>query len=368
MKAVHLNSFMPIHLSPKGRGTTHAPANRFQREAIVPDDGAWEEIARIDPDFEPARLPTETLEAHSQAIITTNRSPDIGFSHSLNPYRGCEHGCSYCYARPYHEYLGMNAGIDFETRIMVKSKAPALLAESLAGPSWKPVPLACSGVTDCYQPIEKKLEITRSCLRVLADCRNPVGIITKNALVTRDIDLLCELAHFDASLVVVSLTSLDSDLAGKLEPRSSRPMARLQAIRELSEAGIPVGVSLAPIIPGLNDHEIPAIMEAAADHGAGFASGTILRLPYCVGDLFSSWLEQYFPARKVLVLGRIRELRGGALNDSRFGVRMSGTGPLAAQIQQLIAVSKRRSGLESPRNSLNTGAFLRRVPGQLELF
>lgn len=359
---------MPFHLSPKGRGTTYSPPNRFAKEVIVQDDGAWEEIARVDPDFEPTHLRTETLTDDSRSIITTNSSPDIGFSHSLNPYRGCEHGCSYCYARPYHEYLGMNAGIDFETRIMVKPEAPTLLEKTLSKPSWKPVSLACSGVTDCYQPIEKELEITRACLRILTDFRNPVGIITKNALVTRDIDLLAELARSEASLVVISVTTLDSHLAGKLEPRASRPAARLKAIKDLSDAGIPVGVSVAPIIPGLNDHEIPAIMEAAADCGASFASGTILRLPYSVKDIFSSWLDQHFPNRKDLILSRIREIRGGAVNDSRFGSRMTGTGPLAKQIQQFIAVSKRRSGLESPRKFLNDKAFIRRLPGQLELF
>lgn len=359
---------MPFHLSHRGRGTTQSPPNRFEKNAVFSDDGAWEEISRVDPDFEPTRPKTESLEDHSQSIITSNSSPDIGFSHSLNPYRGCEHGCSYCYARPYHEYLGMNAGIDFETRIMVKSSAPRLLEETLAKPSWKPVSLACSGVTDCYQPIERKLEITRRCLEVLADFRNPVGIITKNALVTRDIDVLSRLAAHDASLVVVSITSLDADLAGKLEPRASRPAARLDAIRQLSEAGIPVGVSVAPIIPGLNDHEIPAIMAAAAENGASFGSGTILRLPYSVSDIFSAWLEDYFPDRKDLILGRVRELRGGRLNDSHFNTRMTGSGPLAEQIRQFIQIAKRRAGLVSPRKSLNAAAFIRRSPGQMELF
>lgn len=359
---------MPFHLSSRGRGTTLSPGNRFENDHIESDDGAWEEIARIDPDFEPKRIATETLEDHSQSIITTNQSPDIGFSHSLNPYRGCEHGCSYCYARPYHEYLGMNSGIDFESRIMVKSRAAELLEETLAKPSWKPVSLACSGVTDCYQPVERSKRITRSCLEVLMDFRNPVGIITKNALVTRDIDVLQGLASHDAALVVLSITSLDADLAGKLEPRASRPSARLRAMKELSDAGIPVGVSVAPIIPGLNDHEIPAIMEAAADHGASFASGTVLRLPYAVSDLFSHWLEEHFPQRKEMILGRVRELRGGRLNDAGFGTRMTGTGALAQEIQQLLAVAKRRSGLEQKRRSLNTGAFIRRMPGQLELF
>lgn len=359
---------MPFHISPRGRGTTDSPPNRFEKFSTETDDGAWEEIAAREDDFEPVRPQTEILPDDSQSIITTNQSPDIGFSHSLNPYRGCEHGCAYCYARPYHEFLGYNAGLDFETKIIAKHRAPELLEQQLAKASWKPVSLACSGVTDCYQPVEKSLQITRRCLEVLANARNPVGIITKNALVTRDIDHLAELASFDASVVVLSLTSLDPDLSGKLEPRASRPDARLRAIRMLSEAGIPVGVSLAPIIPGLNDHEIPEIMQAAADHGAAFASGTVIRLPFGVKDIFASWLDRCLPDRKELVLGRIRDLRGGKLNESDFGTRMTGKGPLAKQIQQWIAVSKRRAGMENPRKSLSTASFRRPMPGQRELF
>lgn len=359
---------MSQHISHRGRGTVENPQNRFEKLSIEPDPGEWEEIARIDPDFAPQRPRTEYLRDDSQSIISTNQSPDIGFTHSLNPYRGCEHGCAYCYARPYHEYLGFNAGLDFETRIMVKERAAELLERRLAAKSWKPTPLAMSGVTDCYQPLEKKLEITRSCLEVLAAFRNPVGIVTKNALVTRDIDFLGELAGFDASVVVLSITTLDPELCGILEPRASRPAARLEALRKLSKAGIPVGVSVAPIIPGLNEHEIPAILTAAADHGATFASGTVLRLPYAVKDVFSAWLDQFLPERKDLILGRVRELRGGNLNDSDFGTRMRGSGPLADQIEQLLAVSKRRSGFDAIRKPLSTAAFRRRLPGQPELF
>lgn len=364
---------MPIHLSHRGRGTLENPPNRFESTFIVQDDGAWEEIALTDPDFAPRRTPTTYLRDESRTIISSNSSPDIGFSHSLNPYRGCEHGCAYCYARPYHEYLGYNAGLDFETRIMVKDKAAELLESELAKKSWLPVALACSGVTDCYQPLERELQITRQCLAVLADFRNPVGIITKNALVTRDLDLLADLASHGAAQVVLSLTTLDPALSSTLEPRASRPAARLEAMRRLSEAGIPVGVSVAPIIPGLNDHEIPALMQAAADHGASFASGTLLRLPYAVKDIFSAWLDQFAPGKKELILNRVREVRGGALNDASFGNRMRGTGPLAEQIGQLIRVSKRRAGFcESERNfshgRLSTKAFRRRMPGQMELF
>ncbi len=359
---------MPLPVSHRGRGTVENPPNRFEKLSIETDAGEWEEIARVDPDFEPKRPKTESLRDDSQSIISTNQSPDIGFTHSLNPYRGCEHGCAYCYARPYHEYLGFNAGLDFETRIMVKERAPELLEEHLSRKSWNPTPLACSGVTDCYQPLEGKLEITRRCLEVLASFRNPIGIVTKNALVARDVDLLGELAAHDAATVVLSITTLDSELSGILEPRASRPAARLRTLRELSEAGIPAGVSVAPIIPGLNEHEIPSILQAAADHGATFAFGTVLRLPYGVKDVFSSWLDRFLPEKKERILGRVRELRGGQLNRSEFGTRLSGTGPLADQIQQILAVSKRRAGLEGTRNSLSTAAFRRRLPGQMELF
>lgn len=358
----------PIHLSVRGRGTTENPPNRFERLSVEADAGAWEEIARADPDFEPRPVATEFLRDDSRSIISSNASPDIGFSHSLNPYRGCEHGCAYCYARPYHEYLGYGAGLDFESRILVKERAPELLEAELARPGWRPTPLACSGVTDCYQPVERRLGITRRCLEVLADFRQPVGIVTKNALVLRDLDRLGELAAHGAAKVVLSLTTLDAALASALEPRASRPAARLEAVRRLAAVGIPVGVSVAPIIPGLNEHEIPALLAAAAEHGASFASGTVLRLPHAVKDLFSAWLERFEPGRKELILGRVRELRGGELNDARFGARMSGAGPLAEQIRRLFEVSKRRAGLDRPSPPLSTAAFRRRSPGQLELF
>ncbi|MCB1079227.1 MAG: PA0069 family radical SAM protein, partial [Verrucomicrobiae bacterium] len=295
----------------RGRGTVQNPANRFESLRIEIDDGAIEEIALSDPEFEKTRPRTVYYRDDSQTIISTNASPDLGFDASLNPYRGCEHGCAYCYARPYHEYLGFNAGLDFETRIKVKEHAPDLLEWELASASWQPKHLACSGVTDCYQPIERKLEITRRCLEVLARFRNPVGIVTKNALVTRDLDHLSELASFGAATVAISLTSLDAKLSGKLEPRASRPEARLRALRELNEAGVPAGISLAPVIPGLNDHEIPALLEAAADHGARFASYTVLRLPFGVKEVFAGWLERFFPQAREKILGRVREMRGG---------------------------------------------------------
>lgn len=360
---------MSHYTDDRGRGTVSRPANRFEKLHLEIDDGALEELAAIDPDFAKVRPRTTYLRDDSQSIISTNSSPDLGFEASLNPYRGCEHGCAYCYARPYHEYLGFNAGLDFETRIMVKEHAADLLEWELASASWQPKVLACSGVTDCYQPIERELRITRACLEVLARFRNPVGIITKNALVTRDCDHLAELAAHGAAVVAISLTSLDATLAGKLEPRASRPEARLRALRELTDAGIPAGISLAPVIPGLNDHEIPALLQAAADHGARFATYTVLRLPLGVADIFSGWLQRHHPQSQEKILGRIRDLRGGdRLNDSTFGTRFTGEGPIAEEIRTLFQVSARRAGLTSDRIRLNTAAFRRLMPGQLEMF
>lgn len=353
---------------PHGRGTTLEPSHRFSAQFVEDDPGAREELARVDPDFAQVRPETQVEIDPAQSILTENQSPDIGFQFSLNPYRGCEHGCSYCYARPYHEFLGYNAGLDFETRILAKEEAPELLEKQLSSRSWKPQPIVCSGVTDCYQPVEKDLQITRECLRRFCEFRNPVGIITKNALVTRDLNLLAELSSRNAALVVLSVTSLQTELANQMEPRASRPEARLQAMKLLSEAGIPVGVSVAPVIPGINDHEIPAILEAAADHGATFASGTLLRLPYSVSEIFADWLERHFPHRKDLVLNRIREIRGGKLNETRFHSRMAGDGPLASQIQQFLKLSKRRFGLAEKAPALSSEGFQRRISGQLELF
>ena len=359
---------MSHFINDRGRGTVSQPGNRFEKLSVEIDEGAMEEIAANDPDFVPPSPKTEFLRDDSQTIITTNASPDLGFDASLNPYRGCEHGCAYCYARPYHEYLGFNAGLDFETKIMVKENAPDLLEWELASGRWTPKNLACSGVTDAYQPIERKLEITRGCLEILAQFRNPVGIVTKNALVARDVDLLSELARYDASAVALSLTSLDAELAGKLEPRASRPEARLRAIRELSEAGIPVGVSMAPISPGLNDHEIPELLQAAADHGARFASYTVLRLPYGVKEIFTGWLDRHFPGQQEKILGRVREMRGGKLNQGEFGKRFSGEGPVAEEIAKLFRVGKKRAGFPEQFVTLSTDAFRRLAPGQLELF
>jgi DNA repair photolyase len=346
----------PLH----GRGTPENPANRFEKRSLVPDPEAF------DPE-EP--LPrTQFLKDTARSIIATNDSPDVGFEASINPYRGCEHGCAYCYARPFHEYLGFSAGLDFETKILVKEDAPALLRKELSSPKWKPKVLALSGVTDCYQPVERRLGLTRRCLEVLAEFRNPVAVVTKNHLVTRDADLLGELARHGAAAVFVSVTTLEADLTRVLEPRTSVPRRRLAAIRALAEAGIPVGVLVAPVIPGLTDHEIPSILKAAAAAGARFAGHVVLRLPHAVKDLFVRWLEDHAPDRKERVLHRIREIRGGALNDARFESRMEGRGVYADQIHALFRLGVRQAGIRENGPELSTAAF-RVPPGpQLTLF
>ena len=348
-----------------GRGASWSPANRFEKLHIdLTDIDVVDPIAATE---ERPRRATEYFRDGTKSIITRNKSPDVGFETSLNPYRGCEHGCIYCYARPTHEYLGFSAGLDFESRIMVKTDAPQLLEAELSSPKWEPQTLVMSGVTDPYQPVERRLEITRGCLRVLAKFRNPVAIITKNRLVTRDIDLLGELAANHAAAVNVSVTSLDHDLQRVLEPRTSSPNARLEAIAQLRSAGIPVGVMVAPIIPGLTDHEVPAILAACAKAGAQFAGYTVVRLPWAVAPLFERWLEEHFPDRKEKVLGRIRHLRGGQrLNNSEWHARMTGDGIFAEQIASLFEIGCRRSGM-GERPHLSTAAFRKFTP-QLELF
>ena len=348
------------------RGTDLDPGNRFtQRELVL--DGDERDHALIAARGADER--TRVFRDASRSIISRNTSPDIPFDTSLNPYRGCEHGCPYCYARPTHEYLGLSAGLDFERTLFAKPAAPELLARELAKPSWQPQHLALSGVTDPYQPIERTLRITRGCLEVLAAHRQPVGVITKNALVTRDVELLAALAQHGAARVAVSITTLDEDLRRRLEPRTSTSAERLRAVCCLTEAGVPVAVNVAPVIPGLNDHEIPAILEAAADAGAQGAAWTLLRLPGAVEGVFVAWLREHAPLRAERVLARLREARGGALSDTRFGHRMRGDGAYAQQLAALFDVHRRRVGLDRPCAPLDASHF--RVPGrtrQLGLF
>ena len=349
----------------KGRGTASNPHNRFDRLVIEPVPGESIGDRAVDQDF---RVGTEVLLDQTQSILSKNQSPDIGFDISINPYRGCEHGCSYCYARPTHEYLGFSAGLDFETKILAKPEAPRLLREELSKPRFKPQLLGLSGVTDPYQPIEKKLKITRACLEVLRECRNPVAVVTKNHMATRDIDLLGELAHHQAATVYVSITTLDASLAARLEPRASSPRRRLQAIAELRSAGIPTGVLVAPVIPALNDHELPTILEAASDAGALGAAWVLLRLPQGVDTVFSSWLEAHFPDRKERVLSRLRQMHQGKLYRSQFGTRGRGSGPLAAQTQQLFSKTAARLGLKAARLRPSAEAFRRPGGSQMALF
>jgi len=342
-----------------GRGSAQNPKNRFERLEYSPDPDAG------DPDGPPLR--TIYLRDDSQKIISWNDSPDVSFDAAVNPYRGCEHGCAYCFARPTHEYLGFSAGLDFESRIVVKPRAPELLRDALAHRNWKPQVIAMSGVTDCYQPIERKLQLTRRCLQVLAEFRNPVGIITKNHLVTRDADVLGQLAVHRAAVVNLSITTLDPELAKVLEPRASPPSRRLAAVTELAAAGIPVRVMMAPMIPGLNDHEMNALLQAAAEAGASDASYVALRLPWAVAPLFEAWLERHAPGQKAKVLSRVRDMRGGRLYDARFGVRSCGEGFFAEQMRAMFAIAKKRAGFTKAMPELSTAAF--RVPtNQLSLF
>lgn len=348
--------------TPRGRSTAWNPPNRFESQHVEPA------VEEEEPDACAHRPPTQILDDHTVSIISRNNSPDIGFDVSLNPYRGCEHGCAYCYARPTHEFLGYSAGLDFETRIMAKHRAPELLAEALSRPSWKPQVLAMSGVTDPYQPIERKLGITRGCLEVLNRFRHPLGIITKNALITRDRDLLARLAEQNLVHVTISVTTLDRALARSMEPRTASPRARLEAVRDLAEAGIPVGVNIAPVIPGLTDTEIPSIIEASADHGAHWINTVLLRLPYRVKDLFLDWLDRTVPGKRDRVESRIRDLRGGGLNDSRFGLRGRGEGIWKIQIDQLVQAGLRKAKFTPSKTSLNLEAFTPAGGRQLELF
>lgn len=358
---------VPSPMTVRGRGAAANPPNRFERLHLEVDLDVDPGPEPDDPDRACPAPRTQFYRDVSSSVLVRNESPDVGFEWGLNPYRGCEHGCAYCYARPTHEFLGFSAGLDFETRIVVKDRAPQLLRAELAAPSWRPVPVAMSGVTDCYQPVERQLRLTRGCLEVFAALRHPVGIVTKNRLVVRDLDVLADLARDGLVRVTLSLTTLDAVLARALEPRTSSPRARLEAVSALAAAGVPVGVNLAPIVPGLNDHEIPALLGAAAAAGARFAGYQMLRLPRAVQDVFLQWLEAHAPTRRAAIEAKIRQMRHGALNVSAFGERMRGTGSLAAQLGQLFRVARRRAGLERPPPVLRTDLF--RPPGgrQLEL-
>jgi DNA repair photolyase len=358
---------LPSQPSQKGRSAADDPPNRFltiHRQAD-PD-------AELDEEDDPSRqrVVTQFLPDRSESIVTENDSPDVPFRYSVNAYRGCEHGCSYCYARPTHEYLGLGAGLDFESKIFVKDRAPELLARWLARDGWQPEMICFSGITDCYQPAERTFELTRRCLQVAAEARQPVGIITKNRLVTRDLDVLAPMAERALVHVSLSITTLDEKLARRMEPRTSRPSARLEAIRELAAAGVPTRVMIAPIIPGLNDSEIPQILKAAREAGAGSAGHVLLRLSGAVRPVFLEWLSRSEPSHAARVEAAIRQTRAGKLNDTQFGRRMRGTGTRAEQIDQTFATFARRYELDRSLPEFDFSQF--RPPqsagGQLRLF
>jgi DNA repair photolyase len=351
----------PLPLQRRGRGAAENPPNRFDRLHRVEDPEALD-------DEELRQVPTEFLRDASRNVLSENDSPDVGFRWSINPYRGCEHGCVYCYARPTHEYLGFSAGLDFETKIVVKHDAPALLERVLQKPSWQPETIVLSGNTDCYQPAERRLRLTRGCLEVLARHRHPAGIITKNALVLRDLDILTAMAGRDLVGVNVSITSLRNEITAAMEPRTSRPAKRLDAVRQLSAAGVPVGVMIAPIIPGLTDQELPAIVAAAAEAGATSVSYIIVRLPGTVQPLFKSWLYRAFPDRADAVWNRIVDIRAGNPGESRFGHRMRGAGPWAEVLETLFETNRRKHGLERRLPPRASHHFRPLTGGQMALF
>ncbi len=346
----------------KGRGAAYNPPNRFERLQY--------QALEVELDYEDERPPfrTQFYDDTSRSILARNDSPDISFTYSINPYRGCEHGCVYCYARPSHEYLGFSAGLDFESKIMVKRNAPALLEEALRRKTWTPQTVTISGNTDCYQPAERLFRLTRGCLEVFLRFRNPAGIITKNALILRDIDVLQEMARLNIVHVLISMITLDPDLVRKLEPRTASPTARLHAIRELARHGIPVGLNLAPVIPGLTDQEIPGLLKAAADNGATRAAFSPVRLPGAVEPLFTEWIRRTFPDRAEKVLNRIRSIHEGKLNDSRFGSRMTGNGEIARVMNDLFTLHASRHHLDGEWVEMTTKHFRREPDGQQELF
>jgi DNA repair photolyase len=339
----------------KGRGASFNPKVRFEQAEAEPFDDGWGSLGQTLEERPAVR--TEVLPDKSRSVIARNDSPDIPFEQSINPYRGCEHGCIYCYARPSHAFLGLSPGLDFETRLLAKHDAAGLLEQELAKPGYRCRPIALGTNTDPYQPVERRLGITRSILEVLARARHPLTIVTKSAAVVRDLDLLAPMAAQDLALVCLSVTTLEPSLARTLEPRAAAPHRRLEAIRALSQAGVPTGVMVAPIIPALNDHEMERILEAAAAAGAGQAGYVLLRLPHEVKELFDGWLDEHAPARKERILSLVRQCRGGKLYDATFGTRMRGEGPYAKVIAERFGVAVRRFRLERRRVELRTDLF-----------
>lgn len=355
-----------VSLTIRGRGAGIEVGNRFERVVL---DASETQLGEEELGGERV-VETRFYVEHARTAIARNESPDIPFEASINPYRGCEHGCSYCYARPFHEYLGLSAGLEFETVIFCKTGLPGLLRGELGAKGYRAATITMSGITDAYQPVERRLGITRKCLEILAECRHPVNVITKSHLVTRDLDLLGELAKVGAARVDISVTTLDPEVARKMEPRAASPARRLEAIRACAEAGVPVGVLVSPIVPGLTDHELPGILRAAREAGAGWAHLIPLRLPGAVETVFVDWLAREFPLRYEKVVGRQMEMRGGKMNDARFGHRFRGQGAFYEHLRQVLHMERRRLGMEGHGPKLSGEAFVRpgREGGQMRLF
>jgi DNA repair photolyase len=340
----------------KGRGAVSSPAHRFAAHALEADGDTWDHLVANEA---PPTLPLQTTvtREHARSIISTNESPDIPFEQSINPYRGCEHGCVYCYARPSHSYLGLSPGLDFETQLSAKVNARELLQTQLGRASYKCSPIHLGANTDCYQPIEREWKITRQLIELLHEVQHPLTITTKSALIERDIDLLASMARKNLASVLISVTSLDSDLSRILEPRASAPWRRVETIKRLAEAGIPVGVSVAPLIPFVNEPELEKIMQACREAGAQFAHYTVVRMPWEIKDVFEDWLSVHFPDRAQRVMARIADMRGGKKNDPRFGARMKGEGLWADLIKMRFVASARKNGFSNDRPLLTTKLF-----------
>jgi DNA repair photolyase len=355
--------------SVKGRGSTRYLPGRFAATTPEAIDDGWHDA---DGEGDITSAPkTELREEVARSVLTRNQSPDIPFDQSLNPYRGCEHGCSYCFARPSHAYLDLSPGLDFETRIFAKTNAPEVLRRELAKPGYRVSPISLGINTDAYQPVERKLQLTRRIIEVLAETRHPFSLITKNALVERDLDLLAPMARENLVHVYFSITTLDNALSSRLEPRASAPHSRLKAVKRLSEAGIPVGVMFAPVIPWVNDQALEAVLDAASAHGATAAGYVLLRLPHEVAPLFRDWLQTHLPDRAAHVMSTIQQLRGGKDYDSRFGKRLSGEGVYADLLARRFALALKRAGFRERRHpSLDCSRFVPpRAPSpQGELF
>lgn len=326
----------------KGRGSASRVAGRFSRTVATGTDDGWGSVYQ--DMAETPRPATVVTEERARTVISRNDSPDVGFGQSVNPYRGCEHGCVYCFARPSHAYLDLSPGLDFETRLYAKTNAAERLQAELAKPGYQPRPLALGINTDAYQPIERRYQVTRELLQVLAECRHPVSFVTKGAMITRDLDLLAQMAREQLVTVYFSVTTLDNRLSARMEPRASAPHARLRAMQALHEAGVPVGVMVAPVVPALTDHELEALLDAAYQHGARAAGYVLLRLPHELKEVWREWLELHYPERAQHVMSLIRQMRGGRDYDSRFGTRMRGEGPFAELLGRRFARASRRLG------------------------